>query len=125
MRISDWSSDVCSSDLAGSADHAAQCTPGALARHVQGDRRQRRDGMARSLPAGLAERGQRAVTAQRLMSALLADVGGTNARFALLRDGTLGSVIHLMVADHPSAYEAVAAALERLGAPQAPTGAGL
>src|SRR3546814_3242873 len=79
--------------------------------------------MARSLPAGLAERGQRAVTAQRLMSALLADVGGTNARFALLRDGTLGSVIHLMVADHPSAYDAVAAALERLGAPQAPTGA--
>ncbi|HEY9538858.1 MAG TPA: glucokinase [Kiloniellaceae bacterium] len=57
------------------------------------------------------------------MSALLADVGGTNARFALLRDGTLGSVIHLMVADHPSAYDAVAAALERLGAPQAPTGA--
>src|SRR3546814_16308724 len=76
--------------------------------------------MARSLPAGLAERGQRAVTAQRLMSALLADVGGTNARFALLRDGTLGSVIHLMVADHPSAYDAVAAALARLGAPQAP-----
>jgi len=56
------------------------------------------------------------------MSALLADIGGTNARFALL-DGALGRVIHLPVADHPTAYDAVTAALEQLGCERPPAGA--
>lgn len=56
------------------------------------------------------------------MSALLADIGGTNARFALL-DGALGPVIRLPVADYPSAYDAVAAALEQLGAGRPPSAA--
>lgn len=56
------------------------------------------------------------------MSALLADIGGTNARFALL-DGALGQVIRLPVADYPTAYDAVAAALQQLGARQTPAAA--
>ncbi|GAB4357125.1 MAG: glucokinase [Kiloniellaceae bacterium] len=57
------------------------------------------------------------------MTALLADIGGTNARFALLRDGQPGEVIHLAVADHATAYDAVAAAMERLGCRQVPPAA--
>ena len=33
-------------------------------------------------------------------NALLADIGGTNARFALLLNGTLGKVTHMAVSDH-------------------------
>lgn len=53
-------------------------------------------------------------------TALLADIGGTNARFALLQDDAPGEVIHLAVAEHPTAYDAVAAAFERLGGAQVP-----
>ncbi|WP_340118008.1 glucokinase [Pelagibius sp. 7325] len=57
------------------------------------------------------------------VTALLADVGGTNARFALLQDGKGGEAIHLPVAEYPTAYDAVAAAMERLGCLQAPQAA--
>jgi glucokinase len=42
---------------------------------------------------------------------VLADVGGTNVRFAVLRNGTLGSVAHLTVAGHPLFSDALAAFL--------------
>lgn len=45
---------------------------------------------------------------------LLADIGGTNARFALLRGATLGPSVVLPVAEHDSAEAAIRAALERL-----------
>ncbi|WP_193370894.1 glucokinase [Pelagibius marinus] len=53
-------------------------------------------------------------------TALLADIGATNARFALLREGKLGEVLTFPVADHATSYGAVAAALERLGSAQVP-----
>ncbi len=53
-------------------------------------------------------------------TALLADIGATNARFALLREGGLGEVLTLPVAAHPTSYGAIAAALERLGSAQVP-----
>lgn len=53
-------------------------------------------------------------TPEKTGAALLADVGGTNARFALCREGRPGEVLHLPVADYATAYDAVAAALERL-----------
>ncbi len=55
--------------------------------------------------------------------ALLADIGGTNARFALLRDGTVGPISVRSVADYPTIEEAVAAYLESEGgiAPRAAT----
>ncbi|MEQ8356710.1 MAG: glucokinase [Kiloniellaceae bacterium] len=53
-------------------------------------------------------------------TALLADVGGTNARFAVLRDGAPGAVLHLPVAGYASFYDAAAAALERLGCSPVP-----
>lgn len=56
------------------------------------------------------------------MSALLADIGGTNARFALF-DGSLGPVIRLRVADYPTAYDAAAEALRQLGCAQPPASA--
>ncbi len=57
------------------------------------------------------------------MTALLADIGGTNARFALLRDGRPGEVLCLAVADHATSYDAVAAAMERLGCAPLPAAA--
>src|SRR3546814_20358188 len=57
------------------------------------------------------------------MSALLADIGGTNARFALLQDGMPGPAIHLAVADYATAYDALAAAVEQLGCLRLPAGA--
>lgn len=57
------------------------------------------------------------------MSALLADIGGTNARFALLQDGMPGPAIHLAVADYATAYDALAAAVEQIGCPRLPRGA--
>lgn len=56
-------------------------------------------------------------------AALLADIGATNARFALLRDDAVGAVLHLPVADHPTAYDAIDAALQALGATAAPRAA--
>ncbi len=48
------------------------------------------------------------------MKALLADIGGTNARFALLDGGAVGAPLILQVAAHPSVEDAVATALARL-----------
>jgi glucokinase len=51
------------------------------------------------------------------MRALLADIGGTNARFALLAEGAISPPLILPVAGFPSAEAAIAAALGQL-APQ-------
>uniref|UniRef100_UPI001F021385 glucokinase n=1 Tax=Falsiroseomonas oryziterrae TaxID=2911368 RepID=UPI001F021385 len=51
------------------------------------------------------------------MVALLADIGGTNARFALL-DGEAGAPVVLPVADFATVEDAVAEALARLAAPR-------
>ena len=56
-------------------------------------------------------------------TAVLADIGGTNARFALLHDGKLGAVHHLAVADHETAYDALAAALDLFGVTTTPRAA--
>jgi glucokinase len=53
-------------------------------------------------------------------TALLADIGATNARFALLKEGSPGEVLTFPVADHPTSYGAIAAALERLGSARVP-----
>ncbi|RZN28109.1 glucokinase [Bradyrhizobium sp. Leo121] len=45
--------------------------------------------------------------------ALLADIGGTNARFALVRGGQIGPIEHVKVADYPTSAEAIAAFLAR------------
>lgn len=58
-------------------------------------------------------------------TALLADIGATNARFALLREGLLGEVLNLRVTDHATSYGAVEQALERLGCPETPQAAAL
>ena len=47
--------------------------------------------------------------------ALLADIGGTNARFALLRDGEIGPVEHVKVADYATVIDAITAFLARHG----------
>ena len=41
----------------------------------------------------------------------LADIGGTNARFALMRDGETGHIEHMRVADFPAATNAIEAFL--------------
>lgn len=46
-------------------------------------------------------------------AALLADIGGTNARFALLRDGEPGPVTRLKVADYPDPIQAIQAFFEQ------------
>lgn len=46
-----------------------------------------------------------------MTTTLLADIGGTNARFALLSDGVTGPVSTLPVADHPTITAAIAAFL--------------
>lgn len=48
--------------------------------------------------------------------ALLADIGGTNARFALLADGKVGAVAHMAVSDHDSFGEALGVYLRDLPA---------
>ena len=50
---------------------------------------------------------------------LLADIGGTNARFAMLADGTVGAVVHMAVSDYGSFREALDAYLG--GVPEAGT----
>jgi len=54
---------------------------------------------------------------------LLADIGGTNARFALLDDGMIGGITHFKVADFPSSVDAVAAFLSHHEAGGPPTAA--
>ena len=44
---------------------------------------------------------------------LLADIGGTNARFALMKGGEIGVIEHLKVADFPTMTDAVATFLRR------------
>jgi len=51
-----------------------------------------------------------------MTTTLLADIGGTNARFALLADGVVGPVAVLPVADHPTIIDAVRAFLGDGGA---------
>ncbi|MGG5808712.1 glucokinase [Falsiroseomonas sp. CW058] len=48
------------------------------------------------------------------MKALLADIGGTNARFALLDGGAVGAPLVMPVAAHPTAEAAIATALAQL-----------
>lgn len=52
---------------------------------------------------------------------LLADIGGTNARFSLMERGEIGPIEHFKVADFSSASEAIAAFLTRRegGSPEA------
>ncbi len=57
------------------------------------------------------------------MTALLADIGATNARFALLQDDACSPVLHLAVADYSSSYDAIASALELLDSPLVPQAA--
>jgi glucokinase len=45
---------------------------------------------------------------------LLADIGGTNARFALLAGGTLGAIVHMAVRDYGSFREALTVYLARI-----------
>jgi glucokinase len=47
--------------------------------------------------------------AERGKSAVLADVGGTNVRFAVLSDGALGPIAHMAVADHREFGDGLAA----------------
>jgi glucokinase len=49
------------------------------------------------------------------LRALLADIGGTNARFALLAGGEIGAPVTLAVADFATVEDAMARALARLG----------
>lgn len=44
---------------------------------------------------------------------MLADIGGTNARFALVEDGAVGPVTYVKVADFPTVKDAVAHVLSR------------
>ena len=44
---------------------------------------------------------------------LLGDVGGTNARFAVLTNGALGAAAHMVVADYASFCDALAAFLAK------------
>jgi glucokinase len=52
----------------------------------------------------------------RIERVLLADIGGTNARFALLNNGEIGPVEHTKVADYATVADAIAAFLSRHGA---------
>jgi glucokinase len=51
--------------------------------------------------------------ARAIRKVLLADIGGTNARFALLADGTVGAIAHMAVSDYGSFREALGAYLAR------------
>ena len=48
-----------------------------------------------------------ASSAPIIQKVLLADIGGTNARFALLAGGTVGTIAHMAVSDHSSFHEAL------------------
>jgi glucokinase len=49
-----------------------------------------------------------------IQKVLLADIGGTNARFALLANGTVGTVTHMAVSDYGSFGEALSVYLGRI-----------
>ena len=49
---------------------------------------------------------------------LLADIGGTNARFAVLDDGVVGGMTHLLVRDHASFHGALDKYLDGLTEPE-------
>lgn len=51
---------------------------------------------------------------------LLADIGGTNARLALMQAGEIGAIEHLKVADFASAADAIEAFLSRNAGPARP-----
>ncbi len=53
------------------------------------------------------------MTVTQIDPVLLADIGGTNARFALLDRGKIGPIEHVKVADYPTAADAVAVFLAR------------
>lgn len=46
---------------------------------------------------------------------LLADIGGTNARFALSNGEQIGPIDYVKVADHPTVREAISDVLRRAG----------
>ena len=48
-----------------------------------------------------------ASSAPIIQKVLLADIGGTNARFALLAGGTVGTIAHMAVSDYGSFHEAL------------------
>jgi glucokinase len=48
-----------------------------------------------------------ASTRRSIQKVLLADIGGTNARFAVMVDGTVGMVTHMAVRDYGSFHEAL------------------
>jgi glucokinase len=48
-----------------------------------------------------------ASTGRSIQNVLLADIGGTNARFAVLAEGTVGTVARLAVSDYGSFHEAL------------------
>lgn len=50
------------------------------------------------------------------MQFLLGDIGGTNARFALVTDKQLGQIRHVTAADYPNVGDAIAAFLSHYGA---------
>src|SRR5689334_12508965 len=52
---------------------------------------------------------------------LLGDIGGTNARFALLDGGVIRDITHLKVADFPSIIDAITDFLSRHAAGGPPT----
>lgn len=54
---------------------------------------------------------------------LLGDIGGTNARFALMSHGTIGPIEHLKVADFRSIADAITSFLSRCAAGASPTAA--
>jgi glucokinase len=56
-------------------------------------------------------------SSERTSQVLLADIGGTNARFALLADGTVGTVTHMAVSDYGSFREALGAYLAGMPEP--------
>jgi glucokinase len=55
-----------------------------------------------------------ASSARAIRKVLLADFGGTNARFALLADGTVGTIAHMAVGDYGSFRAALSAYLGSL-----------
>ena len=56
---------------------------------------------------------------------LLADIGGTNARFAMAEQGRPGPVVHLSIADFATPHDAIGAALEQLAPVRPPRRAAL
>ena len=54
---------------------------------------------------------------------LLADIGGTNSRFALMNGGEIGTIDHLKVADFPGVTEAISMFLQRRGPHRKPDAA--